>query len=69
MKVTRTDIRLQIEIAEQTEQNSKWKNESYEAGVIAALRWATGKTNMPPMKELSLDEIDEIAHLNKVSQL
>lgn len=52
-------ITEQIKEAEKTERDSKWPEESYETGVIAALKWVM-HLGLPPMQELTDDEIKEI---------
>lgn len=53
------EIVEQIKEAEKTEFASKWPNETYEAGVIAALKWVM-RLGLAPTSELTVDEIKKI---------
>lgn len=50
-KPTQDEIDEQVNLAVDTEDRSRWPGMSYEAGVSAALRWATGESDQAPMDE------------------
>lgn len=54
------EIANQMMEAEKTEFDSKWPKATYEAGVIAALKWVIELTSVSPMTDLAADEIKEI---------
>jgi hypothetical protein len=53
MPPTRDEIDEQLNLAAEAEESggSRWPGMSYEQGVSAALRWATGESNDPPMED------------------
>lgn len=44
------EIDLQLSIAEDSKDNSDFPDLTYEDGVISALKWVTGQTNVLPME-------------------
>lgn len=41
----------QINLALETQDESRWPAMSFEAGVVAALRWVNGEEDEPPMED------------------
>lgn len=46
------EIKEQLELAEQSEFVTHWEGETYEAGVVAALKWVLELSELKPMEEL-----------------